>query len=84
MLALEHFEIGAFRDVIPTEQLDLFFTLLGVSDEPEFRDLRARHRDYMTSQRNELLAIACGPDGFEIWRPSTDTCGRRSSPPVPN
>ena len=83
-LALEHFEIGAFRDVIQTAQLDRFFMWLGVSDEPDFRDLRNRHRDYMASQRNELLAIACGPDGFEVWQPSDETCGRRSLPPVPN
>ena len=83
-LALEHFEIGAFRDVIQTAQLDRFFTLLGVNGEPDFEDLRNRHRDYMTSQRNELLAIACGPDGFEVWQPSDETCGRRSLPPVPN
>jgi len=83
-LALEHFELGAFRDVIQTARLDHFFMLLGVSDEPEFRDLRNRHSDYMKSQYKELLAIACGPDGFEIWQPSDESCGRRSSPPVPN
>jgi TolB-like protein len=83
-LALEHFEIGAFRDVIQTAQLDRFFILLGVSDEPEFKDLRNRHRDYMTSQREELLAIACSPDGFEIWQPSGETCGRTAAPTFPN
>jgi TolB-like protein len=83
-LALEHFEIGAFRDVIQTARLDRFFTLLGVNDEPEFTDLRNRHSDYMASQREELLAIACGPDGFEVWQPSPEDCGRKAAPSVPN
>ena len=83
-LALEHFEIGVFRDVIQTDQLDRFFTMLGVTDNPEFIDLRSRHRDYMTAQRKDLLAVACGPDGFELWQPSDETCGRSAAPPVPN
>jgi TolB-like protein len=83
-LALEHFEVGAFREVIQTERLDWFFKLLGVSGDPEFIDLRNRHSAYMTSQREELLAIACGPDGFDIWQPSDATCGRSAAPPVPN
>ena len=83
-LALEHFEIGAFRDVLPTERLDRFFTLLGVNNEPEFIDLHNRHRNYMVAQRKELLAIACGPDGFDIWQPSDDTCGRTTTRPAPH
>ena len=82
--AIENFEIGAFRGIIQTAQLDQFFSLLDVSDDPEFIDLSNRHRDYMAAQRNELLAIACGPDGFETWQPSDATCGRSAAPPVPN
>ena len=82
--ALENFEIGAFRDLIPTEQLDEFFGLLGITDGREFIDLRNRHRDYMTAQRKELLAVACGPDGFDIWQPSDDTCGRTTARPAPH
>ena len=83
-LALEHFETGAFRDIIPTARLDRFFTMLGVNEEREFIDLRNRHRDYMMSQSEELLDIACGPDGFQIWQPSDETCGRSAAPSVPN
>jgi TolB-like protein len=82
--ALEHFEIGAFRDVIQTARLDRILARLGVRDEPEYKDLLNRHRDYMTSQREELLATACGPDGFEIWQPSDETCGRSAAPTFPN
>jgi TolB-like protein/Tfp pilus assembly protein PilF len=82
--ALEHFEIAAFRSAMGNDTREFFFGIAGWHGIPEFEDLERRHRDYMASERDKLLQTACGPDGFDAWRPSAEDCGRRSAPPVPN
>jgi TolB-like protein/Flp pilus assembly protein TadD len=82
--ALENLEKAAFRSVMNPDQMDFFYEGAGWSGRPDFEDLRRRHREYIESQRDEVLAVACGPDGFQVWQPPADDCGRKAAPPVPN
>jgi len=83
-LALEHLEKGAFRNVMRPDNLAFFYDIAGWAGRLAFEDLRKRHREHMRAQRDELLAIACGPDGFEVWQPSDDDCGVRKTRSAPN
>jgi len=83
-LALDHVEKAAFRSILSTDRLALFYSRMGWDQLPEFAGLRERHRQYMTAERDKLLAIACGPDGFQAWQPSPEECGRNAAPGVPN
>jgi TolB-like protein/Tfp pilus assembly protein PilF len=82
--ALEHIEASAFRSVMGDDTREFFFEVGGWHGIPEFEDLRRRHRDYLASERDKLLQLACGPDGFESWRPPAEDCGRTAAPPGPN
>ncbi len=77
---LENLEKAAFRDVVSPELLDTWYNNNGWTGKPGFDDLRRRHRAYIETQRAELLATACGPDGFDIWQPSAAECGRTAAP----
>ena len=81
--ALEHIETSAFRSVMADDTREFFFEVAGWHGIPEFEDLRRRHREYLASERDKLLQLACGPDGFESWRPSAEDCGRTAAPPGP-
>jgi TolB-like protein/tetratricopeptide (TPR) repeat protein len=82
--ALEHLEMWVFRGIVRLDSLDRFYDRNGWNGKPSFENLRKRHRVYIESQRDEILAIACGTDGFEIWQPSAEDCGRKAALSVPN
>ncbi len=83
-VAYDHIERAAFRGLVPAERLAYFMTMMGIEDDAQFSALLERHRDYMNGERDKLLAMACGPDGFTAWQPSADECGKRRAPPGPN
>ena len=83
-LALDHLEKATTRSIVPVERMEYMRDLLGWDTMPEFVALAERHRKYMTSERDKLLEMACGPDGFEIWQPSDAECGRDTTPTAPN
>ena len=79
-LALEHLEKATTRGIMPVERLTYTYEFMGWDEDPAFAPVQERHREYMTSERAKLLAIACGPDGFEVWQPSDAECGQGSTP----
>ena len=76
---LDNLEKAAFRGVVSPERLATWYNNNGWTGKPAFDDLRRRHREYIETQRAELLATACGPDGFDIWQPSPGECGRTTA-----
>ena len=83
-LALEHLDKAASRSIMPVERMEYMQEVLGWDTMPEFVALAQKHRNYVTTERDKLLAMACGPDGFEVWQPSDDECGRDTTPTAPN
>ncbi len=77
--AYDHLEKAMMRSIAPVERVAYMYEFMGWKDKPEFVALQERHREYMESARAELMKIACGPDGFAVWQPSDQDCGRRSS-----
>ena len=83
-LALEHMEKAMFRSVLAVETVTRWYEYAGWDKLPEWTALQERHRDYMQAEGAKLMAMACGPDGFEAWQPSAEACGRASPPSAPN
>ena len=79
-LALEHMEKAVANAIFSDESLENFYDQMGFSEIPEFVELRKRNRQYIAAEREQLLAKACGPDGFDVWRPSATECGKTPSP----
>ena len=82
--AHDHMERAAFRSIVIVERFGYFIKTMGLDEEPQFVALQERHRDYMNGERDKLLAMACGPDGFSVWQPSAEECGQRRTPIGPN
>jgi len=78
--ALQHLEKAVTQAIFSDESLERFYDRMGVSEIPEFVELRKRNRQYVASERDKLLKKACGPDGFEVWRPSAAECGKAPGP----
>ena len=74
-VAMEHLNAAATRSVMPVERLAYMYEIAGWDDMPEFTDIRKTHREYMFAERDKLLKIACGSDGFDVWQPSPAYCG---------
>ncbi len=79
-LALEHMEKAVTHTIFSDESLGSFYDRMGFSEMPGFVELRKRNRQYIAAEREQLLAKACGPDGFDVWRPSAAECGKTPSP----
>ena len=79
-LALEHLEKATTRSIMPVERLAFVYEYMGWEDDPDFVALQQRHRNYTLAERSKLLAVACGPDGFEAWQPSAAKCGKAPGP----
>ena len=75
----DHLEKAMKRSVAPLGRVDYMYEQLGFDDVPELLDLKNWHRDYMSGEREKLLQVACGPDGFEVWQPSDEDCGRKAT-----
>ena len=82
--ALSHLEKVAFQGIMSVKRMDYLYESMGWDELPEFAALKKRHRQYMTAAHDQLLETACGPDGFDIWQPSDDACGRSAAPSAPN
>jgi tetratricopeptide (TPR) repeat protein len=81
--ALDHMQKAMFSNLFSVEGLAVWYERAGWNQLPEWRELQDRHREYMEAESAKLLAIACGSDGFEVWQPSDEQCGRkRSSGPI--
>ncbi len=80
-VAMEHLSKAATRGVMPVEGLTRMYETAGWDEMPKFSDLRNTHREYISVERDKLLNVACGPDGFEAWQPSPTACGKS---PIPN
>jgi len=74
-VAMEHLNKAATRSIMPVERLAYMYEIAGWDEMPEFADIRNTHRAYMFAERSKLLNVACGPDGFDVWQPSPETCG---------
>ena len=72
-------KVDGMRSVAPVESVAYMYEYMRWNDKPEFVELKERHREYMTGERDKLFKIACGPDGFESWQPSAEDCGRKAS-----
>ena len=79
-LALEHLEKATTRSIMPVERLTYTYEVMGWDEDPAFAPLREHHREYTLTEAGKLLAVACGPDGFEAWQPSATECGKAPSP----
>ena len=77
-----HLEKAMKRSIAPEDRVNYMYELLGFDEIPELLELNNWHRDYMKGERKKLLKVACGPNGFEVWKPSDEDCGRnkRSGP----
>ena len=65
---------------MPVERLTYMYEVAGWDEMPEFTALRNTHREYNSTERDKLLEVACGPDGFEVWQPSPAACGKSPAP----
>lgn len=83
LLALDHLEKATTRSLMPVDRLTYFYEVMGWDEDTDFRALQDGHRRYMNGERDKLLAMACGPDGFEAWQPSAAACGKTATP-APN
>jgi hypothetical protein len=79
-IALEHLNKAATRSVMPVERLTYMYEIAGWDEMPEFADIRNTHREYIAAERDKVLEIACGSDGFEVWQPSPADCGMSPAP----
>ena len=79
-VALEHLNKAATRSVMPVERLTYMYEIAGWDEMPEFAEVRNTHREYMSAEREKLLKVACGPNGFEVWQPSPADCGQNLAP----
>lgn len=79
-LALDHLEKATSRSLFPVDRLAYFYDVMGWNEYAEYEALRDRHRLYMNGERDKLLAVACGSDGFEAWQPSSSECGTAPGP----
>lgn len=79
-VAIEHLSKAATRSIMPVERLTYMYEMAGWNEMPEFAELRNTHREYMSAERDKLLNVACGPDGFEVWQPSPAACGKSPAP----
>jgi tetratricopeptide (TPR) repeat protein len=79
-VAMEHLNKAATRSVMPVERLTYVYETAGWDEMPEFADIRITHRVYMSAERDKLLKVACGPDGFDVWQPSPTDCGESPTP----
>ena len=77
--ALENMQKAMFSNLFSVEGLAVWYERAGWDQLPDWRGLQERHREYMEAESAKLLAIACGPDGFEAWQPSDEECGRKRS-----
>ena len=73
-VALQFLEQMAFKNIRSVDRMALDFAMMGWDEKPEFQDLQRRHRQFIEKARAELLAVACGPDGFDAWQPAPDDC----------
>ena len=79
-IAIEHLSKAATRSIMPVERLTYMYEITGWDEMPEFAELRNTHREYISAERDKLLNVACGPDGFESWKPSPTACGKSPAP----
>jgi tetratricopeptide (TPR) repeat protein len=79
-MAVEHLRKAASRSIMPVERLAYMYEVAGWDEMPEFAEIRNTHREYMAAERDKLLKMACGPDGFEAWQPSPADCGANPAP----
>ncbi len=75
-VAIEHLNSAATRSVMPVERLTYVYEVVGWDEMPEFAEIRNDHRKYMYAERDKLLNVACGPDGFDVWQPSATDCAK--------
>ena len=81
--ALGYLEKAFAQGFMSPENFAVFYDTAGFSGRPEFESLLKGHSDHIAAERAKLLEIACGPNGFEIWQPSPEDCGKRRATPGP-
>jgi TolB-like protein/tetratricopeptide (TPR) repeat protein len=74
-VARKHLNWAATRSVMPVERLAYMYEIAGWDEMPEFTEIRINHRKYIAAERDKLLKVACGPNSFDVWRPSAEVCG---------
>ena len=83
-LARANMEKAMFSNLFSIEQIAFWYEVSGWGELPKWRDLQVRHREYMSAESGKLLAIACSENGFEVWQPAPEDCGRKIPSGVPN
>ena len=78
-VVLQHLKNATERSVAPVGRVNFMFEELGWNGVPELVELKNWHRSYIESEREKLLKVACGPNGFEVWQPSDEDCGRKAT-----
>ena len=79
-LAYQHLEKALMRGPFSVEQVAYEYETMGWNDDAGFVALKEKHREYMTKEREKLIKTACGPDGFESWKPAPSECKRNPGP----
>ena len=77
-------EKAMFSNLYSIELIAVWYDVSGWGELPKWRDLQVRHREYMSAESGKLLAIACSENGFEVWQPAPEDCGRKIPSGVPN
>jgi len=72
--SLDYLDRALSQDVLRLAVLDAVFGQLGWKELPEYVERRREHIQYIEQERRKFLKVACGPDGFNFWQPSADTC----------
>ena len=73
-VAYEHLGRGLDLGTIPLTNLARTFDTLNWNEEPRFAELRRHYETRIFVEKQKLLPVACGDDGFVAWRPSPETC----------
>lgn len=82
--ALAFLEQSLERGYVSDSRFARLFERHGLNDDPHFVALRARSNEYIRAEKQKLLTVACGSDGFDVWQPSPEDCGRNAKAGVPN
>jgi TolB-like protein/lipoprotein NlpI len=72
--AYGHAKRALSEGALTPSRLDFPYRHLGWNDIPRFKALRDDYEAYLATERQKLLRVACGDEGFESWKPMPETC----------
>ncbi len=72
--AYDHASRALSMGMLRHSVLDFPYRHLGWNDIPRFKALRDDYEAWLATERQKLLGVACGDNGFASWKPTPETC----------